>query len=142
MDAGPTGDADGIAESGDAYTPDETEYNQFNTDRKLQAIQSICQVLAKFNQKKSVIYFSSGMTQTGIENQAALRAAVNTAVKANVAIYTLDARGLEAMPPGGSAATASLRGTAMYTGAAVQNQLDCQLRQPGNTHNTLFRYRR
>ena len=124
MDAGPTGDADGIAESGDAYTPDETEYNQFNTDRKLQAIQSICQVLAKFNQKKSVIYFSSGMTQTGIENEAALRAAVNTAVKANVAIYTLDARGLEAMPPGGSAATASLRGTAMYTGAAVQNQLD------------------
>ncbi len=124
MDAGPTGDADGIAETGDAYTPDETEYNQFNTDRKLQAIQSICQVLAKFNQKKSVIYFSSGMTQTGIENEAALRAAVNTAVKANVAIYTLDARGLEAMPPGGSAATASLRGTAMYSGAAVQNQLD------------------
>jgi VWFA-related protein len=124
MDAGPTGDADGIAETGDAYTPDETEYNQFNTDRKLQALQSICQVLAKFNQKKSVIYFSSGMTQTGIENEAALRAAVNTAVKANVAIYTLDARGLEAMPPGGSAATASLRGTAMYSGAAVQNQLD------------------
>ena len=45
------------------------------------------------------------MTQTGIENQAALRAAVNTAIKANVAIYTLDARGLEAEPPGGSAAT-------------------------------------
>ena len=35
MDAGPTGDADGIEESGNAYTPDETEYNQFNTDRKL-----------------------------------------------------------------------------------------------------------
>src|SRR5207245_4968373 len=81
MDNGATGDADGIEETGDAYTPDETEYNQFNTDRKLQALQSICQVLAKFNQKKSVIYFSSGMTQTGIENQSALRAAVNTAVK-------------------------------------------------------------
>ncbi len=124
MDNGSTGDADGIEESGNAYTPDETEYNQFNTDRKLQALQSICQVLAKFNQKKSVIYFSSGMTQTGIENESALRAAVNTAVKADVAIYTMDSRGLEAMPPGGSAATASLRGTAMYSGAAVQNQLD------------------
>jgi VWFA-related protein len=124
MDNGPTGDADGIEESGAAYTPDETEYNQFNTDRKLQALQSICQVLSKFNQKKSLIYFSSGMTQTGIENQTALRTAINTAVKANVAIYTLDARGLEAMPPGGSAATASLRGTAMYSGAAVQNALD------------------
>jgi VWFA-related protein len=124
MDNGSTGDADGIEESGNAYTPDETEYNQFNTDRKLQALQSICQVLSRFNQKKSLIYFSSGMTQTGIENQTALRAAINTAVKANVAIYTLDARGLEAMPPGGSAATASLRGTAMYSGAAVQSALD------------------
>ncbi|HMF91670.1 MAG TPA: VWA domain-containing protein [Candidatus Angelobacter sp.] len=124
MDSGPTGDADGIEETGAAYTPDETEYNQFNTDRKLQALQSICQVLSRFNQKKSLIYFSSGMTQTGIENQTALRAAINTAVKANVAIYTLDARGLEAMPSGGSAATASLRGTAMYSGAAVENALD------------------
>ena len=124
MDNGPTGDADGIEESGNAYTPDETEYNQFNTDRKLQALQSIAQVLSHFNQKKSVIYFSSGMTQTGIENQAALRAAVNAAVKANVAIYTLDSRGLEAAPPGGAAVTASLRGTAMYSGNAVQSSLD------------------
>ena len=124
MDNGSTGDADGIEETGNAYTPDETEYNQFNTDRKLEALQSVCDVLGKFNQKKSVIYFSSGVTQTGIENQAALRAAVNSAVKANVAIYTLDARGLEAAPPGGSAQTASLRGTAMYSGAGVQNQID------------------
>jgi hypothetical protein len=36
----------------------------------------------------------------------------------------MDSRGLEAEPPGGSAATASLRGTAMYSGAAVQNRLD------------------
>lgn len=124
MDNGSTGDADGIEETGNAYTPDETEYNQFNTDRKLEALQSLSQVLAKFNQKKSIIYFSSGMTQTGIENQTALRAAINTAVKANVAIYTMDSRGLEAQPPGGSAATASLRGTAMYSGNAVQSSLD------------------
>src|SRR6516164_8010424 len=124
MDNGPTGDADGIEESGNAYTPDETEYNQFNTDRKLQALQSTAQVLSHFNQRKSVIYFSSGVTQTGIENQVALRAAVNAAIKANVAIYTLDARGLEAAPPGGAAATASLRGSAMYSGNAVQSALD------------------
>ncbi len=124
MDNGLTGDADGIEETGNAYTPDETEYNQFNTDRKLEALQSLSQVLAKFNQKKSIIYFSSGVTQTGIENQAALRAAINTAVKANVAIYTMDSRGLEAQPPGGSAQTASLRGTAMYSGNAVQSSLD------------------
>ncbi|HEY6307068.1 MAG TPA: VWA domain-containing protein [Candidatus Angelobacter sp.] len=124
MDNGPTGDADGIEETGNAYTPDETEYNQFNTDRKLQALQSVSQVLSHFNQKKSIIYFSSGMTQTGIENEIALRAAVNAAIKANVAIYTLDARGLEAQPPGGAAMTASLRGQAMYSGNAVQSALD------------------
>ncbi|MGC2695185.1 MAG: VWA domain-containing protein [Candidatus Angelobacter sp.] len=124
MDNGSTGDPEGLAETGDAYTPDETEYNQFNTDRKLQALQSLCQVLAKFNQKKSIIYFSSGMTQTGIENQSALRATINTAIKANVAIYTTDSRGLEAEPPGGSAATASLHGSGMYSGVAVQNQFD------------------
>jgi VWFA-related protein len=124
MDNGATGDTDMVEETGDAYTPDESEYNQFNTDRKLQALQSVCQVLSKFNQKKSLIYFSSGMTQTGIENEAALRAAINTAVKANVAIYTMDSRGLQAEPPGGSAQSASLRGTAMYSGAAVRNQLD------------------
>jgi len=124
MDNGSTGDADGIEETGNGYTPDETEYNQFNTDRKLEALESLCQVLSKFNQKKSVIYFSSGVTQTGVENQAALRAAVNSAVKANVAIYTMDSRGLEAEPPGGSASAASLRGTAMYSGAGVRNQLD------------------
>jgi VWFA-related protein len=124
MENGTTGDAEGLTDTGDAYTPDETEYNQFNTDRKLQALQSLCQVLAKFNQKKSIIYFSSGMTQTGIENQSALRAAVNTAIKANVAIYTMDSRGLEAQPPGGSASTASLHGAAMYNGGAVQSQFD------------------
>ncbi|HLW53357.1 MAG TPA: VWA domain-containing protein [Candidatus Angelobacter sp.] len=124
MDNGPTGDADGIEETGNAYTPDESEYNQFNTDRKLQALQSISQVLSHFNQKKSIIYFSSGMTQTGIENEVALRAAVNAAIKSNVAIYTLDARGLEAQPPGGSAQTASLRGQAMYSGNAVEGALD------------------
>ncbi len=124
MDNGTTGDTDIVEENGDAYTPDQSEYNQFNTDRKLQALQSVCQVLARFNQKKSMIYFSSGMSQTGIENEAALRAATNAAVRSNVAIYTMDARGLEAMPPGGSAATGSLRGTAMYTGAGMQNQYD------------------
>lgn len=124
MDNGATGDADGIEESGNAYTPDETEYNQFNTDRKLEALQSVCQVLAKFNQKKSIIYFSGGVTQTGVENQSALRAATNSAVKANVAIYTMDSRGLTAQPPGGSAQSASLRGTAMYSGAADRNQFE------------------
>lgn len=124
MGEGTTGDSEVMEESGNAYTPDEIEYSQFNTDRKLLALQSISDVLGKFDQKKSIIYFSSGMTQTGIENQTRLRKAINAAVKSNVAIYTMDMRGLEALPPGGSAQTASLRGAGMYSGSAGRKQLD------------------
>ena len=98
MDNGLTGDADGNEETGNAYTPDETEYNQFNTDRKLEALQSLSQVLARFNQKKSIIYFSSGMQKTGIENQSEVRNTINAATKANVSIYAVDIRGLQALP--------------------------------------------
>src|SRR6185369_733861 len=55
-------------------------------------------------QKKSVIYFSGGIQRTGTENQTQLRAAINSASKANVAIYTVDVRGLQAVIPGGAAA--------------------------------------
>ena len=121
---GPTGDSDLGEENGDSYIPDQSDYNEFNTDRRLQALQSLCRVLSRFNEKKSLIYFSSGMTQTGVENTAAVRAAVNTAVRSNVAIYAMDTRALEAMPPGGSASLGSLRGNVMYTGLAVQQQSD------------------
>src|SRR6202022_2529772 len=70
------------------------------------------------------LYFSGGLTRTGIENQASLRAAVNASVKANLAIYTVDTRGLEAFSPVGSAQTGSLRSTSAYTSAAMQSQLD------------------
>jgi hypothetical protein len=75
-------------------------------------------------QKKSLIYFSSGMQRTGIENQSELRAAINSAVLANLSIYTLDIRGLQALPPSGEAQNASLRGTSAYSGRAQMNALD------------------
>ena len=75
-------------------------------------------------QKKSVLYFSSGMTKTGIDNQTQLRAAINTAVRSNVSLYPVDIRGLQALPPGGDATTGSLHGTSAYSGAAVQGDLD------------------
>jgi hypothetical protein len=64
------------------------------------------------------------MERTGVENQSQLRAAINAAVRANVSLYTVDIRGLQALPPGGNATTASLRGTSAYSGRAVQSQLD------------------
>ena len=121
---GSTGATEGTPDTAQAFTPDDTEYNIFNTDRRLQALRALSSMLSGLQQKKSVIYFSSGMNRTGIENQSQLRAAINAAVRANVALYTMDVRGLEAMVPGGSAEQASLRGVAPYSGKATLNQYD------------------
>src|SRR5207237_6034749 len=99
------------------------DYNTFSADRKLLALQSIMQSLGKRSQKKSLIYFSNGISQSGTDNQSALRAATAAAVKANVSIYSLDLRGLQAFPPGGEAQAASLHGQAAYSGQSVLNDL-------------------
>ena len=123
FDNGATGSAEGTAETGGAFTPDDTDYNTFNADRKLLALQSIMQTLGKIPQKKAIIYFSNGISQSGVDNQSALRAATASAVKANVSIYPVDIRGLQAFPPGGEAQNASLHGQSAYNGAAVLNDL-------------------
>ena len=74
-----------------------------------------------------MIYFSSGMDRTGIENQSQLRSATNAAVRANMAIYTMDIRGLQALVPGGEAQNASLRGTSPYSGKSTLSQYDSNL---------------
>jgi VWFA-related protein len=111
-------------EDSTAYTADESEFNDVNTDRELFAISAISKSLAYLNQKKSLLYFSGGIQRDGIENQASLHAAINSAVRANLSIYSVDSRGLEAISPLGDASTGSLRGTAAYTGAATQNNFD------------------
>jgi VWFA-related protein len=123
FDNGATGSAEGTAETGGAFTADDTDYNTFNADRKLLALQSIMQTLGKISQKKAIIYFSNGISQSGVDNQSALRAATASAVKANVSIYPVDIRGLQAFPPGGEAQNASLHGQSAYNGAAVLNDL-------------------
>jgi len=124
FDNGTTGSAEGAAESGGSFTEDDTDLNTFNADYKLLAIQSLMQALGKLPQKKSVIYFSNGITQSGVDNQSALRAATAAAVKSNASIYSLDVRGLQAFPPGGEAQNASLHGQSAYTGASILNDLN------------------
>jgi VWFA-related protein len=116
---GNTGSSDGTSDDTTAFTADDTEYNSLNTDRELFAIRTIAKSLEKVDQKKSMLYFSGGLTRNGIENQASLRAATNEAAKANMAIYSVDARGLQALPPGGDASKGSLRGNSAYSGKAV-----------------------
>jgi VWFA-related protein len=121
---GDTGTAEGAAETGGSFTPDDTDYNTFSADWKLLALQSTMQALGKIQQKKSLIYFSNGISQTGTDNQSALRAATAAAVKNNVSIYPVDVRGLQAFPPGGEAQSASLHGQSAYNGNAVLNDLN------------------
>ncbi len=124
FEEGTTGTTEGTPDNGQAFTADDTEYNIFNTDRRLEALRSVAEKLSHLDQKKSLIYFSSGMDRTGIENQSELRAATNAAVRANLAIYTMDLRGLQALVAGGEAQNASLRGTSAYSGQATINSLN------------------
>ncbi|MBZ5631876.1 MAG: VWA domain-containing protein [Acidobacteriia bacterium] len=108
------------ADEGDdsgTFVADDTEFNVFNTDRKLSALEDATKKLAAYPEKKALIYFASGLTLTGLENQSQLRATVNSAVRANVAFYPVDARGLTAESPVGDASTASGRGTGSLTGS-------------------------
>jgi VWFA-related protein len=124
FEEGSTGTTEGTPDTGGSFTADDTEYNIFNTDRRLEALRSVAEKLSHVQQKKSLIYFSSGMDRTGIENQSELRAAVNAAVRSNLAIYTMDMRGLQALVAGGEAQNASLRGTSPYSGQATLNALN------------------
>ena len=124
FEEGTTGTTEGTPDSGQPFTADDTEYNIFNTDRRLEALRSVAEKLTHLQQKKSLIYFSSGMDRTGIENQSELRSAINAAVRSNMAIYTMDLRGLQALVAGGEAQNASLRGTSPYSGQATINALN------------------
>jgi VWFA-related protein len=120
---GGTGSTSGTADDTSAFAADDTEYNSLNTDRELLAIRTIAKSLERVDQRKSMLYFSGGLTRNGIENEASLRAATNEAAKANMAIYSVDSRGLQALPPVGDASTGSLRGNSAYSGGAATAQL-------------------
>jgi len=117
-----------------AFTPDETELNIFNTDRKLGAIEVVSQTLKSIPGKKILVYFSNGIATTGVDNQSQLRASIDAANRANVSIYTVDARGLQAHVPGGDARVEFTRGTSLFSGRAQLQQRDKFL----NSQDTLF----
>ncbi|MDR3734684.1 MAG: VWA domain-containing protein [Acidobacteriaceae bacterium] len=118
------GGTDDTSDDASSYVPDDSEYNSLNTDRELYAIRTIAKSLERVDQRKSLLYFSGGLTRNGIENEASLRAAVSAAVHANISIYSVDSRGLQALPPVGDASKGSMRGTGAYSGKAMQSQLN------------------
>ena len=118
------GDTNNGVDNGAAFIPDDTEFNIFNTDKKLSALESAAKMLAALPEKKALVYFSSGISKTGTENQSQLRATINAAVRSNVSFYPIDSRGLIASPPAGDASMASQRGTGVFTGSAQRGQRD------------------
>ena len=92
------------------------------TDRKLTALEDAAHKLSVYPEKKALIYFSSGVNKTGIDNQAQLKATVNAAVRSNVSFYPVDARGLVAEAAGGDATVASPNGTGILSSTAQGNR--------------------
>jgi VWFA-related protein len=131
---GATGETEDSEDTGDAFTADESEFNIFNTDRKLGALESAAKMLASLPEKKTLVYFSSGVGKTGLENQSQLRSTVNAAVRSNVAFYPVDARGLVASAPAGDAAQRSPRGSGVYSGSAQRAVRD----RFNNQQDTLY----
>lgn len=112
--------ADAQDQSGQ-FVADETEFNIFNSDEKLAALEEAAHKLAQYPEKKALIYISSGIQKNGVDNQSQLRATVNAAVRANVAFYPIDARGLSALVPGGDATQAGAVGNNLYSGAGQRS---------------------
>jgi VWFA-related protein len=108
------------ADTGAAFGQDDSEFNVFNTDRQLSALQTAAKMLGQLNEKKSLIYFASGLRLNGIDNQAQLHATVDAAIKAGVSFWPIDARGLVASAPLGDATQGSPGNSGMYTGTAAQ----------------------
>jgi VWFA-related protein len=107
------------ADTGAAFGQDNSEFNLFNTDRQLSALQTAAKMLGRLSEKKVLIYFASGLTLHGIDNQAQLHATINDAIRSGVSFWPIDARGLVAQSPLGDASQGSAGNAGMYSGTAA-----------------------
>ncbi len=107
------------SDTGAAFGQDDSEFNIFNTDRQLSALQNATRLLGQLNAKKSLIYFASGLRLNGLDNQAQLHATINEAIRCGVTFWPIDARGLVAAAPLGDATQGSPGNIGMYSGIAA-----------------------
>jgi len=124
------------ADTGAAFGQDDSEFNVFNNDRQLSALQTAAKMLASLSEKKALIYFASGMRLSGLDNLAQLHATIDAAVRAGVSFYSVDARGLVASAPLGDATQGSPGNVNMYSGASAQAVND-QFQQSQDTMYSL-----
>ena len=107
------------SDTGAAFGQDDSEFNIFNTDRQLAALQTAAKMLGRLSEKKSLIYFASGLRLNGLDNQAQLHATINDAIRSGVSFWPIDARGLVAEAPLGDATQGSQGNAGMYSGTAA-----------------------
>jgi VWFA-related protein len=94
---------DSAEDTGAAFTADDSEFNIFNTDRQLSALENAVKMLASLPEKKAMVYISSGVQRNGMDNDAQIRSTINAAIRSNVSFYTVNAQGLVATAPAGNA---------------------------------------
>ncbi len=112
-----------VPDTGAAFGQNSGEFNLFNIDRQLAALQTAVKMMGALSERKALVYFASGLRLNGMDNQAQLRATINAAVRANVVLYPVDARGLVAEAPMGDASTPSSGGIGMFTGASAMARM-------------------
>jgi VWFA-related protein len=110
-------------ETGGAFGDENDTFNIFSTDRQLSALQTAVTDLGPLPELKTLVYFGSGLRLNGLDNLAQMRATVNAAIRANVTLNPIDARGLVAMPPMGDATRPSPGGLGMFSGTIAQAQI-------------------
>src|SRR5207248_11091223 len=112
-----------LADTTAAFGQDAGEFNIFNTDRQLAALQTAVNMLKPVNEQKSLVYFASGLRLNGTDNQAQLRATINAAIRCNVAFFPVDARGLVATLPLGDATRPSPGGIGVFNGNSAMTSI-------------------
>ncbi|MGB7285186.1 MAG: VWA domain-containing protein [Candidatus Acidiferrum sp.] len=114
-----TADDASASDTGAAFGQDDSEFNIFNTDRQLAALQTAAKMLGQLSEKKSLVYFASGLRLNGLDNQAQLHATIDSAIRAGVSFWPIDARGLVAQAPLGDATKGSQGNIGMYSGSSA-----------------------
>src|SRR2546426_2721039 len=117
-----------------AFGQDTGEFNIFNTDRQLAALQTAVIMLKPVNEQKSLVYFAGGLRLNGTDNQAQLRATINAAIRSNVAFFPVDARGLVATLPLGDATRPSPGGIGVFNGNMAMSSITNFQRSQGSLY--------
>jgi VWFA-related protein len=108
---------------GSAFGEDDDTLNIFAMDRHLSALQSAVTDLGSLPELKTLVYLGSRLRLNGTDNMAQLRATVNAAVRANVTLNPVDARGLVASAPLGDATRPSPGGIGMFNGVIARGAI-------------------